>query len=448
MKSISRHSLSIPYIVSAIAFAIVLIAMSVCVSLCAFADSATASAPVKNIMIDISSESLTSEEGEALGDVFRSSKNEGGMLTLVSEKATIAFDEVAVDRIAQYDVRLRINATTDNIETYSIRNAKLQLDVTMIGASFDDGYAKVLVPIDDEIKSGYEVKVFYLDGEQKVEVEAKYENGYITFETEHFSTFVIAYGETGSSVLDLLSSNFMFAIIIGILLIVLIIVLACIVKSRRNRMIQETMGQEMPFNNAGMPISPVIPQPTPMPVNNAPREQQPSKKDIKKQKQNEKAQREQAQREKAAKEKAEKEQAQWDKIAREQAAKEIIQKEKAQKEIINGKVQPVLVRIISEADAELFETVKSRVQAFEDVETVESQNSYEVYHKKDRLLRLRFKEEGLFAEFNSTAKELKNMPAGIESTSSLIRIKDEDSLERAMRIVENKYYKSLADHSV
>ncbi len=86
-----------------------------------------------------------------------------------------------------------MTTSTENLAGFNIPNAQMVIELSLDGVTFANGKAKVVVPIDVQIPENSEVKVFYVNGNDKEDMNAIYANNKITFETTHFSKYVIAF---------------------------------------------------------------------------------------------------------------------------------------------------------------------------------------------------------------------------------------------------------------
>lgn len=96
---------------------------------------------------------------------------------------TITFDENAAKTISKDSV-LYVNCAED----YS------SIEILLKDGMFDDtfeGIATVTLPFDGTVEEGHVVKVYYVYGETKVDMNGVVENGKVKFDTTHFSKFVV-----------------------------------------------------------------------------------------------------------------------------------------------------------------------------------------------------------------------------------------------------------------
>lgn len=96
---------------------------------------------------------------------------------------TITFDEDAAKTISKDSV-LYVNCAED----YS------SIEILLKDGMFDDtfeGIATVTLPFNGTVEEGHVVKVYYVYGETKVDMNGVVENGKVKFDTTHFSKFVV-----------------------------------------------------------------------------------------------------------------------------------------------------------------------------------------------------------------------------------------------------------------
>ena len=123
-------------------------------------------------------------------EIFKTAKTNGDKVVLNIGTATITFDLDAVNAIGtanSVDFRM---TTSDDVTDVDVAGAVKTINITVGG--FTAGTAKVEIPFTTEVANGKVAKVYYVNGGTKTDMNATLENGKITFETTHFSEYVIA----------------------------------------------------------------------------------------------------------------------------------------------------------------------------------------------------------------------------------------------------------------
>ncbi len=137
---------------------------------------------------DLSEADISTEQAKAgavVTDTFNKAKEKNSSATFFVGQTKIEFNNAAVGEIAGKDVKLYVNKNTPNVD-----GAAYVLDLELEGATFASGEAKVSFRYD--VPEGQSVKVYYInENGAKVDVNATYENGKITFTTTHFSTYAV-----------------------------------------------------------------------------------------------------------------------------------------------------------------------------------------------------------------------------------------------------------------
>lgn len=155
----------------------------------------------KNYIITEDLGDLQSEEGKDVRYIFDLASANDGSVTFETENVTIIFDKDAVKDIAGHDVKFKVTISKENLEGFNIPNAQMVIELSLSGVTFANGKAKVVVPVDVQIPENSEVKVFYVNGNDKEDMNATYADSKISFETTHFSKYVIAF-ENNSQPVD------------------------------------------------------------------------------------------------------------------------------------------------------------------------------------------------------------------------------------------------------
>ena len=355
-----------------------------------------------NKVIEITSEALQSDEGKDVKDIFNYSKAEGGSLTLVSDNVTITFDEEAVNKIAGQDVRLRVTVLTENLEVYNVKDARFAVDIALIGIGFEGGNIKVSVPVSNKVEDANTIKVYYVNGEEITDMNAKYEDSCATFETNHFSLFVIVYPEEVKAGFNGFTTEVMIAIGATAFLVVTIILIICIAHANKKK----------PATNNGpavfMPIG--VPVNNGVPINNA------------------------------------SSQGAAPVAFAAQHEQEAVPLEDENCELLSD----ALVEAIREENAkvsatdDLYGKVMTHIKALEGVNIKETKKECEVSCKDTVLVRFVRKYGEAYALFNSGDNGFQFFAPGFKKALSVLKIKDVDSVNRIVATVDNKYYKSLS----
>ena len=120
-------------------------------------------------------------------ELFLAAKNETKPLTLKVGSATLEFDSEAVSNIATSigDSKLSINYPKD------VEGAEKVIDIDLSGVTFGNGIATVSFAFDQTPSEGQVAKLYYIDGENKVDMNATFTDGRVTFSTGHFSKFAV-----------------------------------------------------------------------------------------------------------------------------------------------------------------------------------------------------------------------------------------------------------------
>ena len=135
-------------------------------------------------------------------EIFNTAKDNSGAVEVSVPTAatatplTISFDTAAVNAIAGNAVTLAATVTENSTE---VADAKLVIEVTLAGATFSDGKAKVSVPLSQSVPEGKIVKVYFINGDVREDMNATLVDGKVVFETNHFSTYAVFFEDQPSS---------------------------------------------------------------------------------------------------------------------------------------------------------------------------------------------------------------------------------------------------------
>ena len=142
------------------------------------------------------------KEGVNVKDLFVKADQEEGnkAVEIKVADATITFDADAVEAISGQDVTFSIDVKKE-VPADAPKGAVLVIEVELDGATFPNGTAKVSVAFDGKAPAGKEACVYFVDASgKKTAMKTTYSNGVITFETNHFSTYIVAYKLTTGAI--------------------------------------------------------------------------------------------------------------------------------------------------------------------------------------------------------------------------------------------------------
>jgi len=166
---------------------------------------------------DIDAEEAASEEGISISAAIDKliKATEGSETTVadlklnVGETTTIAFDIEALKQLAKNeDVKFSYSETKvedikDEKLKEQVKGAALVLQISLQGAKFDEGTATITTAFVYDAPTGKVGKVFYIDENgKKVDMKASFdrEKGTVSFDTNHFSTYVVEYVLSGGTI--------------------------------------------------------------------------------------------------------------------------------------------------------------------------------------------------------------------------------------------------------
>ena len=139
---------------------------------------------------------VVTEEAKDVTELFKQAKEEESTVEIKattedSKEFTIIFDSSAVEALGNANVTISAKVSTKNL---TVENAELVLEVTVSGATFENGKATVAIPFDKEAPQGKVGKVYYIDEQgNKTDMNATFENGKVVFTTNHFSTYAVMF---------------------------------------------------------------------------------------------------------------------------------------------------------------------------------------------------------------------------------------------------------------
>ena len=165
------------------------------------------------------------QEAKDVTELFKQAKEQDGVVEIKAlDDLVITFDNDAVKAIGDAAVSISAKVTTESI---SIENAELVLEVVVDGAAFESGKAIVSIPFTKEVPEGKVAKVYFIDNNgTKVDMDASFENGKVTFATNHFSTYAVIFEDVQNAKEETINiTTIIIVVAIGIAAIVCCVVI-------------------------------------------------------------------------------------------------------------------------------------------------------------------------------------------------------------------------------
>ena len=364
---------------------------------------------------------IDQEEGKDVRYIFDLAGNNDGSVTFETEKATIIFDKDAVKDIAGHNVKFKMTTSTENLGQHVVENAQMVINLSLNGITFENGKATVTVPIDIDLPEGAEVKVYYVNGAEKEDMKAVYANGEVTFETNHFSEYVIAYetplapGQPGEpeqpeqpKVKGGLSAGAIAGIVVGCVVFVagvVVLVLFLLKKKKKGAPApQPTETSVAPDETTYDACDDVV-------VENS---------EVAEVESNDVA------------------------VSENSGESESATNENEDKEGVIFREKKLMTEeysLLTKEQRKLFDAVKAYAMTLPEVRTSEAQDYYTVLYKKEKLVRLKIKKGDILVEFFANDKEFKEI-AGTgakETASSTVKVRTEEDVAKAIEIIDYKY---------
>lgn len=135
-------------------------------------------------------------------EIFNTAKTNSGSVevavnsSVTDSPVTISFDSDAVNSIGGNEVSLTASVTEN---TTAVAGAEMVIEVSLQGATFSDGKAKVTVPLTGPVPAGKTVKVYFINGNERTDMNATVSDGKVVFETNHFSTYAVVFEDEPSA---------------------------------------------------------------------------------------------------------------------------------------------------------------------------------------------------------------------------------------------------------
>ena len=337
------------------------------------------------------------ENGQDVSYIFNLAKEHDGVVIFNINELQITFDQASVQAIGGKTVSLKVTTSTEGLETFGIEGAQMVIDITLTGAAFENGKATVSSALNDVPENNL-VKVFYVNGENKEDMNATYQDYRVTFETNHFSKYVIAYnaikkddeggnGNNGNNNAVEPKKGLSAGAIAGIV-IAIVVALGATAFCLYWFIFRKKKDGSGPQN----PETPTE-EPVKEEINNESETQEST--------------------------------------------------EPAQEGVVFGEKKSLNEEYDSLTDEQkgFFDSIKAHASSLEGVKCSEAQDYCTVSFKKEKIVRFKIKKGEVVAEFFANDKELKELAGGKikESSANSIKVQSEEDVNKAIEIIDYKY---------
>ncbi|MBO4694560.1 MAG: hypothetical protein J5656_01360 [Clostridia bacterium] len=113
----------------------------------------------------------------------------------VGDNESIVLDKNAITALASAsNIKVSMETKKGDNASSVVAGAVVVFEITIDGATFENGKATVSAPFSEEIPAGKVAKVYFVDANgNKTDMNARFENGLVIFETNHFSTYAVVF---------------------------------------------------------------------------------------------------------------------------------------------------------------------------------------------------------------------------------------------------------------
>ncbi len=149
-------------------------------------------------------------------------------LKITAGMSAITFDSTALNALSAAELSITLLSDEEKASMKDIVGDSPVYRITF-GPNTDFKNGKVTVTVPYELETGKirdNVKVWYIDGTEHTEIPCTYENGHVTFETDHFSDYAVMYIEPEINTL---------AIVIAMEIVVLIAAVGAVFAVKKKR---------------------------------------------------------------------------------------------------------------------------------------------------------------------------------------------------------------------
>lgn len=140
--------------------------------------------------VNVYEATATAGQAKDVETLFEQAKADNGKVELTVGTLVITFNADAVNAIGGNAASLTANVITSG---FDIEGAQLIVEVNFTGSAFANGRATISVPFTTAVPEGKVAKVYYVNGNEKTDMNAVFADGKVTFDTNHFSRFAVVF---------------------------------------------------------------------------------------------------------------------------------------------------------------------------------------------------------------------------------------------------------------
>ena len=140
--------------------------------------------------VNVYEATVTANVAKDVKALFEQAKAGNGKVEVTVGTMKITFNENAVNAIGGNAASLTATVLTTGLD---IEGAQLVIEVTLTGATFANGKATIVVPFTTAVPEGKVAKVYYVNGNERVDMNATFADGKAIFDTNHFSKFALVF---------------------------------------------------------------------------------------------------------------------------------------------------------------------------------------------------------------------------------------------------------------
>ena len=143
--------------------------------------------------VEVYDDTFTQGQAKDVAGLFEAAKADNGKVELTAGTLKLTFNAAAVNAIGGGAASLTANVLTSNFGIEGLEGIQTVIEINFTGATFANGSVHVELPFVMAVPSGKVAKVYYVNGNEKTDMNATFENGKVSFDTNHFSKFAVVF---------------------------------------------------------------------------------------------------------------------------------------------------------------------------------------------------------------------------------------------------------------
>ena len=143
--------------------------------------------------INVYEATVTQGQVKDIASLFEQAEAGNGKVELTAGTLKLTFNAAAVNAIGGNAASITTNVLESNFGIEGLDGIQSVIEINFNGSEFTNGSVRVELPFNTAVPNGKIAKVYFVNGANKTDMNATFENGIMSFNTNHFSKFAVVF---------------------------------------------------------------------------------------------------------------------------------------------------------------------------------------------------------------------------------------------------------------